>query len=244
MIVLFTDFGVAGPYVGQMQAVLARRAPGVPVITLFSDAPTHDPRAAAYLLAAYVEEFPPGAVFLCVVDPGVGGSRQAGFLKAADRWFVGPDNGLFEIVIRRGGEVSPWHQLTEMPAGASATFHGRDIFAPAAASLALGIRPPFVEHPIDAVRRTEWPDDLADIVYVDAFGNAMTGVRADRVSADAVVEVNGTQLRRARTFSDVAAGTPFWYRNANGLLEVAVNLGRADGLLALKPGTPVKISGL
>lgn len=244
MIVLFTDFGVAGPYVGQMQAVLARHAPGVPVIALFSDAPTHDPRAAAYLLAAYVDEFPASAVFLCVVDPGVGGARQAGFLLADGRWFVGPDNGLFEIVVRRAGHASCWHQLTETPAGVSATFHGRDVFAPAAASLALGIRPPFAEHPIDAVRRADWPDDLAEIVYVDGFGNAMTGLRADRVAADAVVEIGGTQLHRARTFSDVAAGTPFWYRNANGLLEIAVNLGRADSLLALKPGTSVKISGL
>lgn len=244
MIVLFTDFGVTGPYVGQVQAVLARQAPGVPVIPLFSDAPAHDPRAAAYLLAAYVEEFPAGTVFLGVVDPGVGGARGAGFLSAGGRWFVGPDNGIFEIVARRAQETPCWRTLTNHPHDASATFHGRDIFAPAAASLARGVLPPSAEGPLDAMRRAEWPDDLAEVVYVDVFGNAMTGVRAECVHPDAVVDVGGIQLRRARTFSDVGAGTPFWYRNANGLLEIAVNLGRADRSLGLKPGTAVKISGM
>lgn len=244
MIVLFTDFGVAGPYVGQMAAVLARQAPGVPVITLFSDAPTCDPRAAAYLLAAYADEFPAGTVFLCVIDPGVGSSRKAVFLRAEGRWFVGPDNGIFEIVARRAVKAPQWYELTENQDGASATFHGRDIFAPAAASLARGELPPFGEGPMDPVRWPDWPEDLAEVVYIDGFGNAMTGVRADKVLPNAVVEVNGTQLHRARTFSDVPAGTPFWYRNANGLLEIAVNRGRADGQLALKLGAPVKIAGM
>lgn len=244
MIVLFTDFGVTGPYVGQVQAVLARQAPGIPVIPLFSDAPAHDPRAAAYLLAAYVEEFPEGTVFLGVVDPGVGSARGAGFLSASGRWFVGPDNGIFEIIARRAQGAPSWRSLTNHPHDASATFHGRDIFAPAAAALARGVLPPSAERPLEAMRRVDWPDDLAEVVYVDGFGNAMTGVRAERVRPDAIIEVGGVQLHRARTFSDVEAGTPFWYRNANGLLEIAVNLGRADRLLGLKPGTAIKISGM
>ena len=95
MIVLFTDFGLSGPYVGQVKAVLYRLAPAVPVVDLFADAPTHDPRASAYLLASFRDEFPVGTVFECVVDPGVGSARAALAVEADGRWFVGPDNGLF-----------------------------------------------------------------------------------------------------------------------------------------------------
>ena len=101
MIVLFTDFGLHGPYVGQMRAVLHQMAPGVPMIDLFADAPVGNCRASAYLLAAYAVWFPAGTVFLCVVDPGVGGARPAIILEADGKWYVGPGNGLFELVQRR-----------------------------------------------------------------------------------------------------------------------------------------------
>ena len=94
MIVLFTDFGATGPYQGQLKAAIARADPAVPVIDLFCDAPMRDPRRSAYLLAAYAEAFPAGSVFVCVVDPGVGGPRAALWLEAGSRHFVGPDNGL------------------------------------------------------------------------------------------------------------------------------------------------------
>ena len=97
MIVLFTDFGVGGPYTGQVKAVLRLAAPDTDIIDLFADAPAHDPKAAAYLLAAYVEEFPRGTVFLCVVDPGVGGARTPGVFNVDGRWYVGPENGLLRF---------------------------------------------------------------------------------------------------------------------------------------------------
>ncbi|UVK54530.1 SAM-dependent chlorinase/fluorinase [Mesorhizobium sp. AR02] len=90
MIVLFTDFGLHGPYTGQMKAVLHQMAPGIPAIDLFSDAPVGNPKASAYLLVAYAEWFPAGTVFLCVVDPGVGGTRPSVIVEADGRWYVGP----------------------------------------------------------------------------------------------------------------------------------------------------------
>jgi S-adenosylmethionine hydrolase len=108
MIVLFTDFGLHGPYTGQMKAVLHRMAPGTPVIDLFADAPVGNARASAYLLAAYAAWFPAGSVFLSVVDPGVGGRRPAMILRADCRWYVGPGNGLFELIQRRAGNASSW----------------------------------------------------------------------------------------------------------------------------------------
>src|ERR1043165_10210494 len=100
MIVLFTDFGLHGPYTGQMKAVLHRMTPGVPVVDLFADAPVGDPKASAYLLATYTAWFPEKTVFLCVVDPGVGGARPALIVEADGRWDVGPGTGLAEPVAR------------------------------------------------------------------------------------------------------------------------------------------------
>lgn len=244
MIVLFTDFGVSGPYVGQMKAVIHQRAPGVEIIDLFADAPAYEPRAAAYLLSAYADEFPQDTVFLCVVDPGVGSDRRPGILKAGGKWFVGPENGLFSIVARRAVEIGPWLELTGAPQTVSATFHGRDLFAPAAADLAMGAFPDSKERPVEEVVRPDWPDDLSEVIYIDRFGNAMTGVRASQVDDNAIFGMNGIKMRRARTFTDVPQGAAFWYENSNGLVEIAVNRGRAEEILGVHVGMKIEISGV
>ena len=239
MIALFTDFGLSGPYNGQTKSVLLRNAPGIDVIDLFADAPAYDPQAAAYLLAAYAGEFAPGTVFLCVVDPGVGSDRAPCVVHANRRWFVGPENGLFEIVIRRApADVLCW-RIDWIPLRLSASFHGRDLFAPIAAGLARGEFFPGKAMAIGAVRRPEWPDDLPRTIYVDAYGNVMTGLRAACLPASAVV--NGTQLRHARTFSEVPKGRAFWYENSNGLLEIAVNMDSAAERMNLRVGMSVHV---
>jgi len=103
LIVLFTDFGLDGPYTGQMKAVLHQMAPGIPIIDLFADAPVGNPKPSAYLLAAYAAWFAAGTVFLCVVDPGVGGTRPAIILEADGRWYVGP--GTLASNMARGGAL-------------------------------------------------------------------------------------------------------------------------------------------
>ena len=241
MIALFTDFGLEGPYTGQVKAVLHRMAPGVKVIDLFADAPMGDPKTSAYLLAAYAPWFPEGTVFLCVVDPGVGGEQPAVVVEADGRVFVGPGAGLFELV-RRRADTTRTVEIVWRPEPLSASFHGRDLFAPVAAMIARGENPP--GRPIDerALMRPDWPDDLAAIVYVDHFGNAMTGLRASALPPGARLAAAGRTLDRARTFSDRPRGEAFWYENSNGLAEIAVNLGRADRDLGLAVGTPVEIA--
>jgi S-adenosylmethionine hydrolase len=240
MIALFTDFGLHGPYTGQMKAVLHQMAPGIPVVDLFADAPVGNPKASAYLLAAYAAWLPQGTVFLCVVDPGVGGARPAIFVEADGRWFIGPGNGLFELIQRRARKTRSW-DINWKPQHLSASFHGRDLFAPVAAMLARGDSPP--GRPCDdrADRRPDWPDDLSEIVYLDHFGNAMTGLRAAVLPADARLAAADHVLERVRTFSDRPPGAAFWYENSNGLAEIAVNQGRADRDLGLSIGTPVEI---
>jgi S-adenosylmethionine hydrolase len=240
MIVLFTDFGLRGPYTGQMKAVLHQTAPGVPIIDLFADAPVGNPKASAYLLAVYATWFPPGTVFLCVVDPGVGGARPAIILEADGRWYVGPGNGLFEMVQRRAAKARSW-DIGWKPERLSASFHGRELFAPVAAMLARGAPPSGLLGEYVADRRMDWPDDLREIVYVDHFGNAMTGMRAATLPHEARLSTAGRLLERAATFSDRPPGAAFWYENSNGLVEIAVNQGRADRDLGLAIGAPVEI---
>ncbi|MBI5462605.1 MAG: SAM-dependent chlorinase/fluorinase [Gammaproteobacteria bacterium] len=242
MIVIATDFGNEGPYLGQMKAVLLREAPAVPVLDLFANLPSFAIQPAAYLLAAYVDEFPDGTVFLCVVDPGVGGARAPVVLRADGRWYVGPDNGLFNVIAQRAASVE-WWNITWRPDVLSRSFHGRDLFAPVAARIARGDAVPGVA--LDPAARTQesWPSDLAQVIYIDNFGNAMTGIRAEYLDEASLLETSGYLLRQAGTFSDVQPGTAFWYGNANGLVEIAVNQGRADRILGLHVGDRVHFRG-
>ncbi|HEY1795641.1 MAG TPA: SAM-dependent chlorinase/fluorinase [Stellaceae bacterium] len=240
MIVLFTDFGLAGPYTGQMLAALHREAPDVPAISLFADAPAGEPKPSAYLLAAYAAWFPPGTVFLAVIDPGVGSARRALIVEADERRYVGPDNGLFELVLRRAAASRVW-EITWQPPGLSASFHGRDLFAPVAARLAAGTGPAGLARPLTPLREPGWPDDLAEIVYIDHYGNAMTGLRGGSVPPTARIGAPGRTIPPARTFSAAPEGTAFWYVNSNGLIEIAVNRGRAAETQGLAVGTVVSV---
>jgi S-adenosyl-L-methionine hydrolase (adenosine-forming) len=239
MIALCTDFGLGGPYTGQVKAVLARMAPQVPVVDLFADLPAFAPQLAAFLLAAYALRFEPGDVIVAVVDPGVGSARRALVVEADGLWLTGPDNGLFEPILRRANAWRAWPIEVPADEGISATFHGRDMFAPAAARLALGEEPQGRQ--AEPARFPDWPDDLAAIVYVDHYGNAMTGLRAASLAADTVLEVAGARIARQRIFADVPPGEALWYENANGLAEIAVNADSAAARFGLAPGSPVKV---
>ena len=230
MIVLFTDFGFNGPYVGQMKSVLAQMAPDITVIDLMHDAPSFDPQASAYLLASLVYEFPENTVFLCVVDPGVGSTRKPVVLKAGNRWFVGPDNGLFNVVALQDTDHSQvkWWCIDWLPQRLSSSFHGRDLFSPVASMLANGEPVPGEPLLLAKKEKISWPADLAKIIYIDHFGNSMTGIRASSLSTNQTITVHGHRFSWARTFSDVNLGQGFWYENANGLVEIAVNQGSAN----------------
>lgn len=241
LIATFTDFGVHGPYLGQVKAVFLREAPAIPVVDLVTDAPAFRPQPAAYLLAALAPEMPVGSVLFCVIDPGVGGERAALVTEIDGRFFVGPDNGLFEPSMRRGHSVFCW-EIRWRPQRLSSTFHGRDLFAPVAARLARGLPPEFAGcRPCEPPLRPDWSDDLAEIIYIDHYGNAFTGLRAGALPLDAVIMAGGTRITRARTYGDVPPGAPFWYANSIGLIEIAVNGGSASENLDLRTGLTLEI---
>lgn len=238
MILLATDFGLAGPYVGQLHLVLRRLVPERPVVDLQHDLPAFRPDLASPLLAAHLDWAQPGDVVLAVVDPGVGTERRPLALRLDGIWLVGPDNGLFEVALRRARSIESY-EIVWRPERLSASFHGRDLFAPVAARLARGDRAGLV--PGEPSRFREWPDELPVIVYLDGYGNAWTGLRAAHLPAGTRLRVAGRSLERARTFGEVPAGTAFWYENSSGFAEIAVSGGSAAGTLGLRPGDPVEI---
>ena len=240
MIVLFTDFGWQGPYVGQMKAVLAQQARDQVVIDLMHDAPVFQPRAAAYLLASLVESFPSDSVFLAVVDPGVGSDeRRPCALQADGRWYIGPDNGLFNIIAKQSTEYKAW-VIDWQPDSLSDSFHGRDLFAPVAAQLACGQLPAMTETSL-AQNPEEWPADLGEIIYLDSFGNAMTGLHGARINKDASLMVKGNRINYTRVFAEAEKAEPFWYVNSNGLVEIAMNQADAARTLGLEVGTQFQV---
>lgn len=241
MILLFTDFGFQGPYVGQIKTVFATRLPGQPVIDLMHDAPRFRPVEAGQLLAHLLSEVPLGAGILCVVDPGVGGPRRPLLMEADGRFFCGPDNGLLVEVARTARSLR-CHEIVWRPKTMSSSFHGRDIFAPALASHIAG--KPFKQRQIAVDSLVGWdnPTDPARVIYIDGFGNMMTGLDAARMEMVKTLKVGRRKILRARTFDEVQEGTVFWYVNSLGLVEIAVNQGSAAALLGMKVGSGVTLS--
>jgi S-adenosylmethionine hydrolase len=235
MIFLFTDFGSADIYVGQVKAVLQERAPKVPVIDLLHDAPAFNVKAGAHLLAALAVRLPKGGVTLAVVDPGVGGPREPVAVLADGRWFVGPDNGLISVVAARAKNIEVF-SIGWRPRDLSASFHGRDLFAPVAATLAQGNRKA-AKLKKAALAVGFGADDLPEVIYVDHYGNLVTGLRAGAVPRGRSLTINGRQVPYARMFSEMPQGEVMWYENSLGLVELAANSASAQQVLGLKPGS-------
>ena len=226
MIFLFSDYGLEGPYLGQVESVLHQLAPQAKVINLMADAPRNNPKASAYLLASLIPNIPEGSILFCVVDPGVGSREDKPVVLTVDnRWFVGQDNGLFDIVVRQGTQYECW-EITWQPEELSISFHGRDLYAPVCAMLAN--KEPIPGDEVQWLDEHQWPDDLNEIIYIDHFGNCMTGIRVNNLAKQTVLKINKLGIIKADTFSNVQAGCAFWYENSNGLVEIAVNQGSAS----------------
>lgn len=235
LVTLTTDFGEGSPYVAAIKARLLHGCPGTRLVDVSHSVPAFDVAGGGFVLWAGTRDFDPGAVHLAVVDPGVGSGRRAVALRAAGSLYVGPDNGLFEFVLRAAG--GDWAAVElDRPGKASATFEGRDVFAPAAARLAcgeplraLGSRLPAA----GLVRAAPAPA----VLWVDRFGNLVTALAGPARP----LRIGGREVRQlARTYAEATPGTAFVYLGSMDLLEVGVPSGRADVLLAAAAGTPVE----
>jgi S-adenosylmethionine hydrolase len=246
LITLLTDFGTADSYVAEVKGVLLSRVPDTALVDVSHSVPPGDIRAAAYLLGRVWHRFPPGTIHFAVVDPGVGTERAALALRAQGHYFVGPDNGLFTFVLR-DAEV----QIVSLPTpdGASASFHGRDLFAPAAAALAAGatlaiLGEPFVAMParlVYAEPHYEGKSVVGQVVYVDRFGTLVTNLTPALVPPYATVEVEGLEIGALRrTFGDVPTGGLVAYLGSGGQVEIAVRDGSATRRLGMGVGGRVR----
>jgi len=239
MIHLFSDFGQQGPYIGEMQAVLARGLPNITLIDLMHDAPAFNPRASAYLLAALSRRFMPGDMCLAVVDPGVGNKQRRVLLLEADEvCYVGPDNGLFAVLLQ-GAQHCLCREICWRPDKLSSSFHGRDLFAPVAIRNKLGLDLDGRMLEPGSLVGMDWPQQIAEVVYIDRYGNVVTGLRATDCSKETDFTISGRKISHALIFSAVETGVVFWYENSMGLVEIAVNSGNAADILGLRIGSTV-----
>lgn len=241
MIVLFTDFGANDIYVAQVKAALLQHAPEQQVIAdLLHTAPNFQAKPAAHLLAALKDFFPAGSVFICVIDAGVGGAREAVIVFAHQRFFVGPDNGLLSVLAQRDSQAKFW-RIKWRPENLSNTFHGRDLFAPVAAWIASGHFPADKVEAIKSLAVDLDPGELAEIIYIDHYGNAVTGLRKGKIARTAKLKVKQQTLSFAETFASVKRGTGFWHDNSMGLIEISANQESAERLFGLRVGDSVSI---
>lgn len=235
MIFLFTDYGISDPYCGLMKAAIWLHAPSSTVVDLLHNVPNHNVTSGAHLLAALSSGLPVGSVCLAVIDPGVGSSRDAVVMLADERWYVGPDNGLLSIVAERASNVNFW-RIDWKPQHLSASFHGRDLFAPIAAWIEMGAFPHGKLSDVARLQVDLSGSDREEIIYIDHFGNLLTGVRAEKVSLETRFRVGSCVVAYARVFSDAIPGHPFWYENSLGIVEFAVNSGSAAEFLGVRVG--------
>jgi len=260
IITLITDFGARDAFVGMMKGVIAGICPDANVIDITHEVTPHDVRQGAFLLATSCFYFPEGAVHIAVVDPGVGTERRPIAAKAGKFTFVGPDNGLLALALSRLGpaEVVEIANPSVMLPSAGTTFHGRDVFAPAAAHLAEGMPLAQLGPAVDRIEplafcepKVQAGEEIAgEVVHVDRFGNAVTNIPSPLVAECFGPEGGGTEVRAGeptevfplkKTFADVAEGEAVAYAGSAGYLELAVNRGSAARAFALASGRAVTV---
>ncbi len=242
IITLLTDFGTADGYVGELKGVLLSAAPSASIVDITHDIERHDTNGARLALARYWRRFPKGTIHVAVVDPAVGSDRAALAAESDGYYLVGPDSGILSPAL-----LAPSARVVSLPipTGASNTFHGRDVFAPAAASIATGVPIDTLGEPSESpvVLRTPEPHRLPDgsvegeIIHVDRFGNAVTNIISTR---GGFFQVGNRRITIARTYANVGQGEALALTGSNGLLEIAIREGSAAAELGLRRGEKVR----
>jgi S-adenosylmethionine hydrolase len=262
IITFTTDFGFSDGYVAAMKGVVLSVAPHATLIDLAHGIAAQDVAGGAITLAQAAPMFPPGTIHVAVVDPGVGSPRDGLIVEAGGSTFVGPDNGLLSLAARPPRRAFRIEAASFRREPVSPTFHGRDVFAPAAAQLALGARASDAGAELASIVELQTPTvrRLADhvegtVIHLDSFGNLISSITRDLVPAagsaaapDLRIEVEGEGGRFhpvwARTFSDVEPNTLVAYIGSGGQLEIALRNGSAARFVGARRGHPIRIRGL
>jgi hypothetical protein len=256
IVTLTSDFGTTDPWVGIMKGVIAGRAPDATVIDVTHGVPPQQVLAGALVLRHAVPWFPTGTVHVAVVDPGVGGDRRPLCVETSSGFLVGPDNGLLSLAAPARDVRRVVHLTNERVflTPRSTTFHGRDVFAPVAASLATGTPPQELGPEVGGFARLTLPEPIAEadrvrgeVIYVDHFGNLVTNVPREALRAFPLSGLSTTigAVRIAgiaASYSAVAPGEPVAVVNSWNLLEIAVRDGSARAIVGADVGSPVVIA--
>jgi S-adenosylmethionine hydrolase len=256
VITLTTDFGECDHYVAAMKGVILSIAPRARIIDVTHAITPYEVGEAAFAIAQTFEFYPKKTIHVVVVDPGVGTARRPILVEADGQYFIGPDNGVLSLVYaRRKAAVREIANRRYFRRNVSHTFHGRDIFAPAAAHLAMGIRPATVGPLIDDYLRStvDKPDRTGTrcwagvVLKVDRFGNLITNFHIDdfpAVTERPIVMISGvTKVEKVvETFAEGGPNEPAVLVGSSGYLEVVVNQGSAARILGCGPGSPVELS--
>ena len=256
IITLTTDFGTRDGFVGAMKGVILSVNPEALIVDITHEIEAQDVFSAAFALRNSCRSFPKGTIHLAVVDPGVGSTRRPILLQTENYFFVGPDNGLFSC-IKEEGEMVRAIELTESKyflTPLSDTFHGRDIFAPVAGYISLGIDPNEFGPELHDYRKISLPSPSVSkgvieghIIHIDRFGNLITNIDTRNVDAfrtgeNVRIDVGSIVLKNiARSYSDVEEDSLLAVVGSSGLLEIAVNRGNAQQKLGLKLGDPIRV---
>ena len=269
-IAIITDFGIEDPYVGIMKGIISDISPDAPLIDITNQVPPGDIQRGAFILWQASQDFPKGTVFLCVVDPSVGTERKAVFLQTRDHIFVGPDNGLFSYLLY-GSKFKCWELSNPnyQQKSSSATFHGRDVFAPAAAFAAKSISGDQFGSQVRVPNRLPKPiltfneSSLAgEILSWDHFGNLFTSLGLFKYQNESLrlvswidegvlsinniskirIRVNEKELPLVQTFSSIDPGSCAGLVGSSGLIEIVANQTSAKDLLGLEKGNLVLMS--
>ncbi len=247
---LTTDFGTGDGYVGAMKGVILARAPDTRILDIAHDIERHDIAAGAYCLCQAAPHFPAGTIHVAVVDPGVGSARKPVIIDDGQQRYVGPDNGLFALAVPEPKAVYAIESPAFMRERVASTFHGRDIFATAAAALASGLPASDAGPPValsgklllGTPRSTAGARQLATVIYIDHFGNLITQVTRDELPESPRFRVGERDIDvLSTTFADVAAGEPVAYIGSAGTLEIGVRERHAGTILGVGRGDHIEI---
>lgn len=252
IITLTTDFGIRDSFVGAMKGVILGIAPAVRIVDLSHGIPPGDVRKAAFALMTAAPFFPAGTIHIAVIDPGVGGSRKAIAIRTQDAIFIGPDNGVLSWAVKGQEhlEMRSVENKAFLLERVSSTFHGRDLFAPAAAWLASGKDFRDLGPELHEFQREAWNDPVrvqlgwqTEVIHVDGYGNAITAFRADHPHrVRSVLLADGRRLPLEQFYGAVAKGSALAVKGSSGFVEIAVNQGNAAVELGLDRGSEVIIA--
>ncbi|SRR6266436_48579 len=255
IITLLTDFGSQDYFVSAMKGVILSINPHARIVDITHEIPPQDIRAASFNLLAVYKNFPAGTIHVAVVDPGVGSARRAVIVNCAGQFFVGPDNGVFSWICEREEDSLAVHHLSNekfFRPPVSHTFHGRDIFAPAAAALSNGVALEGFGPTIDDLTQLESLEpgrsndgDLeATILHIDRFGNCITNLTRDHLGPGAKLIVNGREVSSFREFfadEDGSKDEVFCLFGSSGFLEIAAQNASAAKVLGARRGDSVRL---